>query len=500
MGRIAQLGRWYGLFAVCLLVVHGHSEVHLNPLVSELGEAGADKPAGNKAVFTEDTKGALPPGTQVLRHIEGIQNSKCRYECYEEAVCSAYSWKGSSNECVLLQAPSHFQSPSANDAWHMAAANLTGIPYEQDEAQLAMIAAAKKMAEEAAEDTRRGKLTIDENLKEEIAALKKRTSEEVKEAGNPEKVKELGLESQFQINEMKKYVAKHRDAFAAEVSRQTDFYAREAAKAEMRSDTYIKKLRAEHFKNVDKKLADMSEEMKPTVEGKVARDVTRTFLRGMRQDTLRKVTGFRKDMILAKEQKEAEEKKKAKEAAEKKREKIRLKKLEAKKDKGDLVKYAVNEQQQKKKASAQAEEKQAKEEPAKPMTDAQKSAAMKKDIQVEKANAKRSQAVAKKSKDQAKQLKQESKRHSDAAQKSSDASKKKKLSKKADDADKEALAHEKKAAEAENAAAKSEAAIKEKKDALKKKDDKEKDTKKDKKQDKKQDKKKGDNIKYFMKV
>ena len=101
MGRIAQLGRWYGLFAVCLLVVHGHSEVHLNPLVSELGEAGADKLAGNKgestlenrgradgavtcaAVFTEDTKGALPPGTQVLRHIEGIQNSKCRYECYE---------------------------------------------------------------------------------------------------------------------------------------------------------------------------------------------------------------------------------------------------------------------------------------------------------------------------------------------------------------------------------------------------------------------------------
>lgn len=340
-----------------LAVVYSDPEVHPNPLVSELGEAAS---AAEPAVFTEDTRGVMPPGTQVLRHIQGVQNGKCRYECYEEEICSAYSWTGSSNECTLFQAPNHLRSASANNAWHMSAANLTGIPYKADETELAMLAAAKKMAEEAKEHERRGKMSIDENLKEEIAAIKKRTSAEVRASDDAEKAKQLGMLAKFQISEMKNYVAKHRDGFQAEINRQADFYSREAAKSELRSDSSMKLLREENFKGLDKKIEDLADEMKPTVKGKVVREITRVFLRSMRKDVLLKATQFKKEMILAREKKESAEKVKVKETEKKKSEKIKLKKLEAKKDKNDLVKYAVNEQQQKKKAKAeQAAEKAA---------------------------------------------------------------------------------------------------------------------------------------------
>jgi len=159
--------------------------------------------------------------------------------------------------------------------------------------------------------------------------------------------------AKFQISEMKNYVAKHRDGFQAEINRQADFYSREAAKSELRSDSSMKQLREENFKGLDKKIEDLADEMKPTVKGKVVREITRVFLRSMRKDVLLKATQFKKEMILAKEKKESAEKVKVKETEKKKSEKIKLKKLEAKKDKNDLVKYAVNEQQQKKKAKAE---------------------------------------------------------------------------------------------------------------------------------------------------
>jgi hypothetical protein len=350
-----------------------------------------------------------------------------------------------------------------------------------DEAQKAMIAAAQKMAEEAKEDERRGKMNIGENLKEEIAALKKRTSDRVKKMSGGEGVKDIGLETQFQINEMKKFVSQHREAFQSEITRQIDFYAKEEAKVQLRSDASLAQLQANGFKDLDKKIETVTSEMKDVVKGKIARVETRAFLKSMRTDVLKKLTAFKEEMILNKQKKAEQEAAalKQKQEAEKAKADLAAKKqkVESKTDKKDLVKYAVKEMQQKKdeqsKKRKQKKDKQSKQKKSdnsepKPMSDKKQATKLQKEINTSKQKAKKSTEAAEAATEKSGTQKKQAKEYRKQAGTTSDAEEKKKLSKKAGDSETSALALEKKAAKDKETAQNHEKAASKSADALKK--------------------------------
>jgi hypothetical protein len=308
------------------------------------------EPEGEKALFTADTKGELPPGTQELRHIDGVSNGQCRFACHEESVCSGYKWTGSTNECTLLEAPSHLKSAAANSAWHEGAAKISGVPFVPDPAELEMVKMAEKLAAEAKEDERRGKLGIDVNEKEAIQKVKDAKKAKINMATTPEEVKKAATEAKFTIAQIKKFVATHRAKFEGNVEKLVQYYAHEKAKEELRKPETVQKLAQQDWKDFDSLILDTTNQMKRVVKGHVARSETREFLREMDQYVLGKVTEYKENLLA---------KKAAKETAVKKAEQLVEAKKKAKVEVKQTKKQIEDKEKEKAKHDAEAEEKKA---------------------------------------------------------------------------------------------------------------------------------------------
>jgi hypothetical protein len=267
-------------------------------------------PAHPKAVFSKNTDGVLPPGTSELRQISHVTDGKCRFTCHEEPLCSGYKWTGNDNHCVLLQAPSHLTSTSANSAWHKQAANLAGFPFEEDPVEAEMLRMAQKAAAAAKEDERKSSLGIDGNMAEAIEAVKKERRAAMKVAKSPEEMKQASLESSFTISAIKQFVEAHRQKFDSDVERVVAYKARELAKKELSRPEEINQMSKDDFKDMDGRIEALAHSMRSSVKPEVQRDATRAFVKEMNADVLFKVTNFKEDQLKAKEAKEAEQKNK----------------------------------------------------------------------------------------------------------------------------------------------------------------------------------------------
>jgi len=288
-----HLGLWGGL--VLAVVLASAMPDTVRPLEAET--ALLQEALGLGKAFSHDTKGVLPPDTELLRTVNGVSNERCLFVCNEEPNCSAYKWTGNDNKCTLLQAPSHLKSNTANRQWHLAAASLTELPHENSDSKVRPEALASASNQMRADLPGRGTINFKHAMRVTIHQIKGDTELAVAQAKTKAERKEATVMGDYKKQQVKIFESKNKIKYQKELANRVKFQATEQAKADIRQPDKISKLVAASApsgevgkqkvvpvnKIVDKLVVKEEKQFEGILKGHIARSLSRQFTREMEE-------------------------------------------------------------------------------------------------------------------------------------------------------------------------------------------------------------------------
>jgi len=255
---------------------------------TELLQEGADL----EKSFSDNTDGRLPPGTHPLRSSSGVTNGECRFTCHEEPLCSAYKWTGSTNKCVLLQAPNHLVSQTANTRWHEGASQILHTGYESSAIRNSAKALDYAESLEKEDDPKRGRLDLSKAVDKAIEKTNAWTHLAVAKAKNPEEEQFAELVGNYKKQQIKLFDSQNRIKYKKALEVRLQYASIEKAKEVLRQPKKMQEMKSSKWIHLPTMLAAETDKARERLKGHIARKVERQFNDEMERFVINKDANF----------------------------------------------------------------------------------------------------------------------------------------------------------------------------------------------------------------